>query len=324
MRSNESTKTPREQKLPLAENIGVVAHEHRTTSGGLILHWDQLTLSDDGRVTHVWVSCPRCHNEMWYRYNTLRQRQWASSCLVCSQVPKEDELMESGVKVFNSVLLWHDDKLFRKVACSCGREQWARSNAISNIRKTGWRCAGCLEDDRAARRAEKAAIVKPKRGPVPRKWVDFEKDGFSFAKRDGLIVRTCPSGHQASIRRVVYKCAKCAAQSKPYRLYDDLEPMPVGGGYMRVRIPGDHWLYPVASKSRGTAYMLHHRFVMSCHLSRPLDRHEVVHHLNGVRDDNRIENLELLTTTTHHPGHGDHYYQEWQRAEAELRRLQAA
>jgi hypothetical protein len=53
-------------------------------------------------------------------------------------------------------------------------------------------------------------------------------------------------------------------------------------------------------RTRGKA-VLHHRKLMEEMIGRPLIKGETVHHKNGVRDDNRPENLELWSNACPQP-----------------------
>lgn len=63
-----------------------------------------------------------------------------------------------------------------------------------------------------------------------------------------------------------------------------------GSGYWAVRVPADD---PLASMRRTNGYVTEHRLVVARALGRPLLPSETVHHIDGDRANNRLENLQL-------------------------------
>ena len=61
-------------------------------------------------------------------------------------------------------------------------------------------------------------------------------------------------------------------------------------GYIHVTLPRGHVLFGMTKDS---GYVLEHRLVMAEYLGRPLLNHESVHHIDGVRHNNDVENLQL-------------------------------
>lgn len=68
-------------------------------------------------------------------------------------------------------------------------------------------------------------------------------------------------------------------------------------GYVRIRLNPNNPYYSMAHEDE---YILEHRLVMAEYLGRCLFPWEVIHHKNGIKTDNRLENLELLPTNKYH------------------------
>ena len=101
------------------------------------------------------------------------------------------------------------------------------------------------------------------------------------------------------------KCHRCRI-GKGYFL-GDKNPMWHGGikklktGYVYVYIKPNSKYSCMVANGVGRNYVAQHRLVMAEKIKRPLTSNETVHHINGIKDDNRPENLELWASK-HHSG----------------------
>jgi len=117
----------------------------------------------------------------------------------------------------------------------------------------------------------------------------------------GRVYAIVPSRVKPEIRRGIYCSRHCSGkvgtpfkELKGFKHYNWKGGRYNARGYIRIHVPKHP--YAVAGK-----YVFEHRLVMEKHLNRYLHPWEKVHHKNGQKDDNRIENLEVWTKR-HLPG----------------------
>jgi hypothetical protein len=131
----------------------------------------------------------------------------------------------------------------------------------------------------------------------------------------GAIRKATEIGRRGTHKYSWLPCLDCGKMrwvalhgGKPYRLRCrscackwERHPSWKGGvstdnGYTIIRLKPDDFFYPMANKQ---GYVREHRLVIAKQAGRNLHGWEVIHHKNHIKDDNRLENLQLVSIDKH-------------------------
>ncbi len=109
------------------------------------------------------------------------------------------------------------------------------------------------------------------------------KEQYFKNRNKNCLVKSCD--------RKAERGGRCMAHYQRFWTHgNDYEEKPIRVDKGWFKRKGDGYICVPDGKGKS---ILQHIKVMSEHLGRPLHKGETVHHKNGIRDDNRIENLEL-------------------------------
>ncbi|MEZ4861226.1 MAG: HNH endonuclease signature motif containing protein [Caldilineaceae bacterium] len=195
----------------------------------------------------------------------------------------EDKHLPNG-----SIIYWsRRQDPYVPVKCgSCGRERMLIANNTTRVTFLGI-CRQCVNNEKwEDETLENGCVVywsrrAGQRVPVRCARCDRERMTFASTIRNEGFTGLCSS------------CLHTGPESTTWRGGRTIKQ-----GYIQVKVYPDHSFYNEMASTTG--YIAEHRLVMAEHLGRPLAKTEVVHHKNGNKLDNRIENLELYVSFEEH------------------------
>jgi len=114
-----------------------------------------------------------------------------------------------------------------------------------------------------------------------KKFSKHPKNGYMQWNRQKFCSNACRKKGFSS-----FNCGKNNPNWKGGKYFD-------ADGYIYIRAPRNH---PFKTFN---GYIFEHRFIMENYIGHYLNPSDKIHHINGIKDDNRIENLIVISQSEH-------------------------
>ena len=148
-------------------------------------------------------------------------------------------------------------------------------------------------------------------------------------KKQKCCSRKCNAIYQNKLKAENFKVPKCKTCGKETRRQSKAKYCSPKCQHEASKGAGNHrwkggrkkhsqgyiYIYMPEHKNCDCAgYMLEHRVIIENNIGRLLTKKECVHHINGIKDDNRTENLILLRSSAEHLKEHNYFLEEQKKA----------